>query len=46
MWRWRQGSKTPMRVATSPTSPTSPGDPGHDWVRERFAIDNLPLGAE
>jgi hypothetical protein len=31
-----------MRVGVA----TSPGGPGHDWVRERFAIDNLPLGAE
>jgi predicted phage terminase large subunit-like protein len=44
VWRRRQGSTTPMRVRVA----TSPGGPGHDWVRERFAIDNpqsvLPLG--
>jgi hypothetical protein len=44
IWRRRQGSTTPMRVRVA----TSPGGPGHDWVRERFAIDNpasaLPLG--
>jgi predicted phage terminase large subunit-like protein len=44
VWRRRQGSRTPMRVRVA----TSPGGPGHDWVRERFSIDNpavaLPLG--
>jgi predicted phage terminase large subunit-like protein len=44
VWRRRQGSTTPMRVRVA----TSPGGPGHDWVRERFSIDNpvaaLPLG--
>ena len=44
VWRRRSGSTTPMRVRVA----TSPGGPGHDWVRERFAIDNpasvLPLG--
>jgi predicted phage terminase large subunit-like protein len=44
VWRRRQGSTTPMRVRVA----TSPGGPGHDWVHERFAIDNpasvLPLG--
>ena len=44
VWRRPQGSTTPMRVRVA----TSPGGPGHDWVRERFAIDNpasvLPLG--
>ena len=44
VWRRRQGSTTAMRVRIA----TSPGGPGHDWVRERFAIDNpgsvLPLG--
>jgi predicted phage terminase large subunit-like protein len=44
VWRRRQGSTVPMRVRVA----TSPGGPGHDWVRERFAIDNpasvLPLG--
>jgi len=44
VWRRRQGSRVPMRVRVA----TSPGGPGHDWVRERFAIDNpasvLPLG--
>jgi predicted phage terminase large subunit-like protein len=44
VWRRRNGSTTPMRVRVA----TSPGGPGHDWVRERFAIDNpasvLPLG--
>jgi len=36
VWRRRQGSTVPMRVRVA----TSPGGPGHDWVRERFAIDN------
>jgi predicted phage terminase large subunit-like protein len=44
VWRRRQGSTTPMHIRVA----TSPGGPGHDWVRERFAIDNpasvLPLG--
>jgi predicted phage terminase large subunit-like protein len=44
VWRRRQGSTVPMRVRVA----TSPGGPGHDWVRERFAIDNpqsaLPFG--
>jgi predicted phage terminase large subunit-like protein len=44
VWRRRQGSQVPMRIRVA----TSPGGPGHDWVRERFAIDNpasaLPFG--
>jgi predicted phage terminase large subunit-like protein len=44
VWRRRQGSRVPMRVRVA----TSHGGLGHDWVRERFAIDNpasvLPLG--